>query len=84
MVKKKGSHLLVYIILIFAALLIALPFYMAVIVAFKTPLENMESFFSFPKQLYLGNFQEVPTGRTKSDFAAHSSPSSFTRPKRPG
>ena len=32
---------------------------MAIIAAFKTPLENMNSYFAFPKSLYLGNFIEV-------------------------
>ena len=59
MVQKKGSRIPVYCVLIIAVILIALPFYMTLVVAFKTPLENMESFFSPPKSLYLGNFQEI-------------------------
>lgn len=59
MVKSRWSHALVYLVLIAACLLIALPFYMAIIAAFKTPLENMQSYFAFPKSLYLGNFTEV-------------------------
>ena len=61
MVQKKSVNTLMYLVLIAACLLIVLPFYMAVIAAFKTPLENMESYFALPKSLYLGNFQEVLT-----------------------
>ncbi len=59
MVKTRWNHALMYLTLIAACLLIALPFYMAIIAAFKTPLENMQSYFAFPKSLYLGNFTEV-------------------------
>ncbi len=59
MVKTRWNHGLMYLTLIAACLLIALPFYMAIIAAFKTPLENMQSYFAFPKSLYLGNFTEV-------------------------
>ncbi len=61
MVQKKSVNTLMYLALAVACLLIALPFYMAIIAAFKTPLENMESYFAFPKSLYLGNFIEVLT-----------------------
>lgn len=61
MVKKKNSNWIVYAVLILGTLMIALPFYMALIAAFKTPAENMESYFAFPKSLYLGNFIEVLT-----------------------
>ena len=37
MVKSRWSHALVYLLLILSCLLIALPFYMAIIAAFKTP-----------------------------------------------
>lgn len=59
MVQKKGARIPIYAVLIVAVLFIVLPFYMAVITAFKTPMENMESYFAFPKSLYLGNFQEI-------------------------
>ena len=59
MVQKKGNLIPVYAVLAIAVLLVSLPLYMSLIVAFKTPLENMESFFAFPSSLYLGNFQEI-------------------------
>lgn len=59
MVQKKSNLVLVYIILGAAVLLILLPFYMSLVVAFKTPMENMESFFAFPRSVYLGNFYEI-------------------------
>lgn len=61
MVAKKGSNIPIYIILSLATLMVVLPFYMAVITAFKTPLENMTSYFAPPTSLYLGNFKEIIT-----------------------
>lgn len=61
MVERKNSHLRVYVILILGCLLILLPFYMAIITAFKTPLENMQSYFAPPSSFYLGNFREILT-----------------------
>ena len=59
MVQKRYGLLPAYCILLFAVLAIILPFYMSLIVAFKTPAENMHSFFAFPRTLYLGNFEEI-------------------------
>ncbi|MCL2362167.1 MAG: carbohydrate ABC transporter permease [Defluviitaleaceae bacterium] len=59
MVQRKSANIPVYIILAIAVLLISLPLYMSLIVAFKTPLENMQSFFAFPNSLYLGNFRTI-------------------------
>jgi len=61
MVKRKGSTIPIYLILIIAILFIILPFYMAIIAAFKTPAENMQSYFAFPTSFYLGNFIEILT-----------------------
>jgi raffinose/stachyose/melibiose transport system permease protein len=59
MVRKKGNNIPVYVVLTFAVLAILLPFYMSIVTAFKTPLENMQSFFSLPSSFYLGNFQTI-------------------------
>lgn len=48
-----------YLALIIGALVVLLPFYITVITAFKTPEESANSFFAFPKSLYLENFKAV-------------------------
>jgi len=59
MVKNWKNLIPVYIVLIVAVLLVALPFYLTLIAAFKTPIENRQDFFAFPTSLYLGNFQAI-------------------------
>lgn len=57
--RKREGNFLKYIILSIGCLLIAAPMYITVITAFKTREESTANFFSFPKGLYLGNFEEV-------------------------
>ena len=53
------SKIVSYVLAISGALNILLPFYVTLITAFKTPQESAQSFFSFPKSLYLENFKTV-------------------------
>ena len=53
-----------YAILIVGALLILFPLYITVITTFKTSGESANSFFTLPKSLYLGNYQEVLSNPT--------------------
>ncbi|MFD3262263.1 carbohydrate ABC transporter permease [Paenibacillus lentus] len=48
-----------YILLSAGLIVIFLPLYLTLITAFKTSKESARSFFSFPSELYLGNFKEV-------------------------
>ena len=48
-----------YVIAVAGAILILMPFYVTLITAFKTPQESAQSFFSFPKSVYLENFKTV-------------------------
>ncbi len=49
----------VYSLLNFGLLLIALPLYMTIMTAFKTPAENTASFFALPQSLNFDNFAAV-------------------------
>ena len=53
------SKIVSYVLAISGAVIILLPFYVTLITAFKTPQESAQSFFSFPKSLYLENFKTV-------------------------
>lgn len=53
------SNVLKYFFLILGCLIIAAPLYVTIITAFKTREESTINFFSFPSQLYLGNFREI-------------------------
>lgn len=57
--KKIFSRSICYIVAIAGMLVILLPFYVTLITAFKTPQESAQSFFAFPKGLYLENFKTV-------------------------
>lgn len=57
--KKILSRSVCYIIAAAGVLIILLPFYVTLITAFKTPQESAQSFFAFPKGLYLDNFKAV-------------------------
>lgn len=48
-----------YVLLSAGLIVIFLPLYLTLITAFKTSKESARSFFSFPSELYLGNFKEV-------------------------
>lgn len=48
-----------YFLLSAGLIVIFLPLYLTLITAFKTSKESARSFFSFPSELYLGNFKEV-------------------------
>lgn len=56
---KKKPNILVYIFLIFGAVMIIFPMYLTVITAFKTTEELTKSIFSLPTSFYLGNFKEI-------------------------
>ncbi|MCI8622698.1 MAG: carbohydrate ABC transporter permease [Provencibacterium sp.] len=57
--KRLSLKILIYAFLVLGLLLILFPMYLTVIVAFKTPAESAENFFSFPRQLYLDNLKTV-------------------------
>lgn len=61
MAKQKHivSKSISYLIAVVGAVIVLLPFYVTLITAFKTPQESAESFFAFPKSLYLENFKTV-------------------------
>ena len=56
---KLSLKIVIYTSLVLGLLLILFPMYLTIIVAFKTPAESAENFFSFPKQFYLENLKTV-------------------------
>lgn len=56
---NRFTRILSYAILTLGALLILFPIYITLATTFKTPAESAISFFTLPKSLYLGNYQEV-------------------------
>ncbi len=59
---SKSSAVLRHILLLIGVGFIILPLYMTIITAFKTPAENMASFFAFPQSFNLENFKGVLEG----------------------
>lgn len=57
--KKYAGNTIKYIYLFLGCLLIALPLYLTIANAMKTPQQLSENFFSLPESLYLNNFAEV-------------------------
>ena len=73
MTKKNLSlQIIIYTFLILGLLLIIFPMYLTVIVAFKTPAESAENFFSFPKQFYLDNLKQVVSSENFGYFLINS------------
>ncbi|GGF97865.1 carbohydrate ABC transporter permease [Paenibacillus aceti] len=61
-----------YILLLMGLVVILTPLYLTLITAFKTTKESARNFFSFPTELYLGNFQEVINSNNFFQFFANS------------
>ena len=61
MIQKKRKTVIKYLLLLLGVLFIVLPIYITVITPFKTPAENAVSFYSFPKNFYVGNIMGVLT-----------------------
>lgn len=61
-----------YILLLMGLVVILTPLYLTLITAFKTTKESARNFFSFPSELYLGNFQEVINSNNFFQFFANS------------
>ena len=73
MIKKKlPLKIIIYTFLILGLLLILFPIYLTIIVAFKTPAESAENFFSFPKQFYTENLKTVISSENFSYFLMNS------------
>ena len=53
------SRVVTYVILLLGLALIVLPLYITVATTFKTPSESAVSYFTPPKSLYLGNYQQI-------------------------
>ena len=53
------SRVATYVILLLGLALIVLPLYITVATTFKTPSESAVSYFTPPKSLYLGNYQQI-------------------------
>lgn len=58
----KTNAIVRHVLLLVGVAFIILPLYMTIITAFKTPAENMASFFAFPKSFNLENFKSVLEG----------------------
>ncbi len=56
---KRLSRVLAYAALTAGLLVICIPFYLAVLTAFKPTAESMNDFFALPSSLYLDNFKTV-------------------------
>lgn len=56
---KRLSRALAYAVLTAGLLVICIPFYLAVLTAFKPTAESMNDFFALPSSLYLDNFKTV-------------------------
>lgn len=56
---KRLSRVLAYAVLTAGLLVICIPFYLAVLTAFKPTAESMNDFFALPSSLYLDNFKTV-------------------------
>ena len=56
---KRRVNLLAYLILIVGSILILFPLYITICTTFKTQAESASSFFTLPKSLYLGNYQQI-------------------------
>ncbi|MDD6790288.1 MAG: carbohydrate ABC transporter permease [Lachnospira sp.] len=56
---KTKEKIIPYILLIFGTILILFPVYICLVTTFKGQSETATSYFSLPKSLYLGNFQEI-------------------------
>lgn len=61
-----------YILLSAGLVVIFLPLYLTLITAFKTSKESARNFFSFPSELYLGNFREVLFNNNFAQFFSNS------------
>ncbi|MFD0713505.1 carbohydrate ABC transporter permease [Paenibacillus sp. GCM10027626] len=72
MEQEKGRSALSYVLLSLGLLIIFLPLYLTLITAFKTTKESSRNFFSFPEQLYWGNFQEVMNSNHFGQFFINS------------
>ena len=56
---RRLSRVLAYAVLTAGLLVICIPFYLAVLTAFKPTAESMNDFFALPSSLYLDNFKTV-------------------------
>ncbi|MBA9088122.1 raffinose/stachyose/melibiose transport system permease protein [Fontibacillus solani] len=61
-----------YILLGLGLVVIFLPLYLTLITAFKTSKESARNFFSFPAELYWGNFEKVILSNNFAQFFANS------------
>ncbi|MNW37755.1 L-arabinose transport system permease protein AraQ [compost metagenome] len=61
-----------YVLLGLGLVVIFLPLYLTLITAFKTSKESARNFFSFPSELYWGNFEKVILSNNFAQFFANS------------
>lgn len=63
--KRKKNHIFTYILLLFGAVLILIPFYLSIVSSLKSQPELSRNFFGLPEGFYLENFRTI---MGKGDF----------------
>jgi len=70
--KVKPVSIAAYIIAIITVLLVLFPLYLTVVVAFKSPAESAQNFFTPPRHLYLTNFSAVMSNKYFFNYFSNS------------